>query len=509
MFTQKDELQIARQGLTPEKVSLQIHNYETGFPFLQVVEAATTSKGVMKPSEKDIERFVNIYENETAHGLSAIKFVPASGAASRMFKSLYSALDALNLGKSAKEVLDENADAAFFFSNLTKFAFFKPLKACIENDNQEVTFENTLQYLLSGKGLDYGNLPKGLLLFHHYNDSMRTSFEEHLVEGALYAKNAKGVVNLHFTVSKEHENLFRQLLGKVKSAYENMFDVTFEVEFSNQQSSTDIIAADMNNRPFRESDGSLLFRPGGHGALLENLNNLGNDLIFIKNIDNVVPDKLKQPTITSKKALAGILIHYQKRIFSFQKELNEKHFSALSSAFLAAAAQFLENELHTRPAADLYYEEKESLCRYLKSKFNRPIRVCGVVKNEGEPGGGPFFALSCDGSVSLQIAENAQIDNSDIRQAQIAAGAEFFNPVDLVCGVKNYRGEKFNLPDFSDPKTGFISQKSKDGRELKAQELPGLWNGAMSDWNTILVDAPIETFNPVKTVNDLLRKQHQ
>ena len=295
----------------------------------------------------------------------------------------------------------------------------------------------------------------------------------------------------------------------VRQQYEDLFGVKYEVSFSRQKPSTDTIAVDLNNEPFRDNDGALLFRPGGHGALLSNLNDLENDIIFIKNIDNVVPDHLKEDTYTFKKVLAGILIHYQKHIFEYQKELNTKHHTALDSAFLAEAANFLQYTLNTHPTEDQYYTEKEELFYYLKQKYNRPIRVCGMVKNEGEPGGGPFWARNSDGTVSLQIAESVQIDLKNPIQAGIAAQATHFNPVDLVCGVKNYKGEKYNLMEFRDPETGFISIKSSDGRELKAQELPGLWNGAMSDWNTLFVEVPIETFNPVKTVNDLLRKQHQ
>ncbi|MCD6353973.1 MAG: DUF4301 family protein, partial [Prolixibacteraceae bacterium] len=311
------------------------------------------------------------------------------------------------------------------------------------------------------------------------------------------------------TVSPEHQSGFEKLLKEVREEYEPELKVSFEVSFSHQKPSTDTIAVDLNNEPFREPDGSLLFRPGGHGALIENLNDLKADIIFIKNIDNVVPDKLKLPTVEYKKALAGILLKYQEKIFFYQKQLNEKHPVALTSAFLSEASNFLENSLNTKPASNQYYTEKEELCRYLREKYNRPLRVCGMVKKQGEPGGGPFWAKNPDGTVSLQVVESSQIDPESVQQQKIVARATHFNPVDLVCATKNYRGEKYNLLEFTDPATGFISKKSKDGKELKAQELPGLWNGAMSNWNTLFVEVPIETFNPVKTVNDLLRKQHQ
>ena len=344
--------------------------------------------------------------------------------------------------------------------------------------------------------------------FHTYTSGARTPFEEHLVEGALYSTDKDGKSRLHFTVSPEHQKGFEQLLEEVKSSYENELKVSFDVSFSQQKPSTDTIAVDIENEPFRENDGSLLFRPGGHGALIENLNDLDADVIFIKNIDNVVPDRLKDETVKYKKALAGYLLKVQKVLHFYQEELNEKHYVALDHAFLAAASNFLENTLNTVPAESQYYTEKEELYYYLKEKLNRPLRVCGMVKNEGEPGGGPFWAKNSDGTISLQVAESVQIDPANIDQQNIAKHATHFNPVDLVCAVKNYKGEKYDLTKFTDPATGFISIKSKDGKELKAQELPGLWNGAMSNWNTLFVEVPILTFNPVKTVNDLLREQH-
>jgi len=351
-------------------------------------------------------------------------------------------------------------------------------------------------------------LPKGLLKFHSYKNGARTPFEEHLVEGAKYAQDKQGKAKLHFTVSPEHQPEFEKLLNAIKEKYESDLGVSFNISFSQQKPATDTIAVDLSNAPFRESDNSLLFRPAGHGALIENLNDLNADIIFIKNIDNVVPDRLKKATIEYKKALAGVLLKTQEKLFIYQKELNEKHPAALDSGFLASAANFLENTLNTKPASNQYYTEKEELYHYLKDKLNRPLRVCGMVKNEGEPGGGPFWALNHDGTVSLQVVESSQIDPESVQQQKIVKNATHFNPVDLVCAVKNYKGEKFNLGEFTDPATGFISVKSKDGKELKAQELPGLWNGAMSKWNTLFVEVPIETFNPVKTVNDLLRVQH-
>jgi hypothetical protein len=509
MFTKDDEGQILARGSRLSEVIQQIENFRSGFPYLPLVEAAEAGNGILCIPETDIDKYVDVFLSRCSEGVSMAKFVPASGAASRMFKSLFSALDELSSGKNQADVLAGNNDVREFYERINEFAFAEELVRTVRAGNDEVDLLNILECLLTSRGLNYGNLPKGLLLFHRYQDSPRTPVEEHLVEGASYAKDSTGKVRLHFTVSPEHRSGFEGLLEQVVPKYENEYKVTFEIGFSEQKPSTDTIAVDMNNEPFRESDGSLLFRPAGHGALLDNLNDIDADLIFIKNIDNVVPDKFKSATFTYKKLIAGVLLHYQKHIFEYQKQFNDKHHTALESGFLAEAANFLENTLNTKPSENQYYTEKEELYYYLKEKFNRPVRVCGMVKNEGEPGGGPFWARNSDGTVSLQIAESVQIDFSDPAQESIARHATHFNPVDLVCGVKNYKGEKYDLMKFRDSATGFISKKSKDGRDLKAQELPGLWNGAMSDWNTIFVEVPVDTFNPVKTVNDLLRERHQ
>ena len=313
--------------------------------------------------------------------------------------------------------------------------------------------------------MNYGNLPKGLLLFHSYRDGARTPALEHMVEGALYAAS-NGEVNIHFTVSHDHLPLFRKHIADNLQKLEAKYGVKFNISFSEQKPSTDTLAANLDGTPFRTADGKLLFRPGGHGALIENLNEQDADIVFIKNIDNVVPDRLKGSTVEFKQLLAGVLVTEQKRVFE-----------ALRQPGLSA-------------------EERERL--------NRPIRVCGVVRNTGEPGGGPFRVREADGSISNQILESVQIPDKELM-----AKSKYFNPVDLVCAIKDYEGEPFDLLKFVDPKTGFISQKSKDGRDLQALELPGLWNGAMSKWNTIFVEVPVSTFNPVKTVNDLLREQHQ
>lgn len=508
MFSQKDKVQIQQRGSRLEVVEGQIENFRKGFPFLKIDDAATTGNGIIQLDEKGIAESGERFEQGMAAGIEPLKFVPASGAASRMFKALFEALEDCKKTDNPDETLIKNASARQFLVNKEEFAFFSDLEKVAGKNDEKKNCRSWIEYLLNEKGLNYGSLPKGLLKFHKYAEGERTPFEEHLVEGAHYAKDNQNVVRLHFTVSPEHLQAFQEILERVKETYEKELNVTFDVSFSQQKPSTDTIAVDLNNEPFREPDGSLLFRPGGHGALIENLNDLDADIIFIKNIDNVVPDHLKEPTVVYKKALAGVLLKFQEIIFRYQKRLNERDAVALESAFLAEAANFLENTLNVKPPENQYYTEKEELYYYLKEKYNRPLRVCGMVKNEGEAGGGPFFSQNPDGTTSLQIVESSQIDPESVPQQNILQNATHFNPVDLVCGVKNYKGEKYNLTEFTDPATGFISKKSKDGKELKAQELPGLWNGAMSNWNTLFVEVPVETFNPVKTVNDLLREQH-
>ena len=358
--------------------------------------------------------------------------------------------------------------------------------------------------MLEAKGLNYGQLPKGLLLFHNYEDGPRTPMEEHLVEAALYA-SSNGEANVHFTVSHEHLPLFKAKVAEKEEKYAEKYGVKYNISFSEQKPSTDTIAANIDNTPFRNEDGSLLFRPGGHGALIENLNEIDADVVFIKNIDNVVPDRLKASTVEWKQILAGVLVIKQAQAFEYLKLLDK---GAYNHEKLEEMIRFVQRDLCCRKQ-DIKELEDAELVIYLRKKLNRPMRVCGVVKNVGEPGGGPFLTYNQDGTVSLQILESSQIDTNNEEYMKMFQNGTHFNPVDLVCAIKNYKGEAFNLPDYVDKTTGFISSKSKNGRELKALELPGLWNGAMSDWNTIFVEVPLDTFNPVKTVNDLLREQHQ
>ncbi len=508
MLTPKDKLQIEQRGSDIKTVEQQIRNFIEGFPYLEIISAAMIGNGLIRLQETELKEYIQTFDEHIANGMIPMKFIPASGAASRMFKVLFSAKEKLKTGTQEREVM-QSPEIANFFKQLKRFAFYPELEKISGKKMDECSLLEILELILTEKGLNYGNLPKGLLRFHSYVEETRSPMEEHLMEGISYAKDREGRVKIHFTVSPEHQQGFEALANETSKKYEKKYNLIFDISFSQQKPSTDTIAVNHENEPFREADGSLLFRPAGHGALLENLNDLEADLIFIKNIDNVVPDRLKKTTINYKKALAGLLINLQKKIFYYQQKLDTQHYYALNSAFFAEASNFLENVLNVKPPQNQYYSEKEELYHYLKTKYNRPLRVCGMVKNQDEQGGGPFWAVNNDGSVSLQIAESSQIDPADETQQSIAKSATHFNPVNLVCAVRNYKGEKYDLLQFRDPETGFISVKSKDGKELKAQELPGLWNGAMADWNTLFVEVPVETFTPVKTVCDLLRKEHQ
>lgn len=504
MISKADQALLCKKGISAEQVAEQLRKFKTGFPFLKIESAATIDKGILAPGEEEIAGYLESWDNYCAGGKSILKFVPASGAASRMFKDLFSFL-------SADYDVPTTDFEKNFFAHIEKFAFYNDLNdTCVKNKTKTIAeliaagqYKDVVFNLLDFTGMNYGSLPKGLLKFHTSESGVRTSAEEHFVEGALYAAT-NGVVRLHFTVSSNHKELFEALVAERKEHYENLFGVKYDITFSEQKQSTDTIAADADNAPFREN-GALVFRPGGHGALIENLNDIDADVIFIKNIDNVVPDRLKSDTVTYKKLLAGILVKAQEKVFEY---LNIIDSGKYTHDQIEEMIRFLQQNLQCRNN-EIKHMEDCDLVLYLRKKLNRPMRVCGMVKNVGEPGGGPFLAYNEDGTVSLQILESSQIDMNNESAKSMFENGTHFNPVDLVCAVKNYKGEKFDLPLYVDKNTGFISHKSKNGRELKAMELPGLWNGAMSDWNTIFVEVPLITFNPVKTVNDLLRDVHQ
>lgn len=477
MFTEQDLKQIAAHGLTVEAVERQIENFRRGFPSLQVVSAASPADGIVVLTAEQAAAYAAKYEGRDA-SVTVAKFVPASGAATRMFKELFEFVNEDKRGKGIDTLLQ----------NIEKFAFYPELKEVVADFSDEKAVVSAI----IKQGLGYGSLPKGLVTFHAYENGARKAVEEHLVEGALYGA-ADGVVRLHFTVSPEHEAAFRALLDAKTAKYEALFGVKYDISFSQQKSSTDTIAVNPDNTPFRTDSGELLFRPAGHGALLENLNDIDASIIFVKNIDNVTTDALRADTVLYKKALAGLLLELQSETFAQLAALKA------GSADLAAVAEFIQSKLCVK-LPDNYD------VALLEKLLSRPIRVCGMVRNEGEPGGGPFWVANADGTQTLQIAESSQIAAEDMH---LMKDATHFNPVDLVCGVYAADGKKYNLLDYTDPATGFISSKSSGGRDLRAQELPGLWNGAMADWNTIFVDVPISTFSPVKVVQDLLRPQHQ
>jgi len=506
MLTNNDLELLKQKGITEEKIRTQLNAFVTGFPFLTIISPATPDQGLLQPESEEICAYLECWDQYLNGTASIVKFVPASGAASRMFKDLFEFLD----GESELPVKPAEIQ---FFEQIEHFAFYEKLNAaCIAHAGmgipqlmQENKHKIIVGLLLNTEGLNYGSLPKGLLQFHRYEATSRTPFEEHLSEGALYAMNKQNEVNIHFTVSSEHRMLFEAHLNEVKESYESLLKARLHVSFSEQKPSTDTIAANESNEAFRDDDGKLVFRPGGHGALIENLNDLDADIIFVKNIDNVVPDARKNPTVIYKKMLAGILVQLQEKSFGYLREMEE---GQLSDEALWQIADFCEHELNNIHPAIASLEGAD-LQQYLYEKLNRPMRVCGMVPNTGEPGGGPFLTVNADGTLSPQILESSQIDLKNPEEKEKMMRSTHFNPVDLVCAVRNHKGEKYNLLQYVDHTTGFISLKSKGGKELKALELPGLWNGSMSDWNTIFVEVPLETFNPVKTVNDLLRQEHQ
>ena len=505
MLTQQDLKQLAQKGISEQQIETQLGQFKTGFPFLKLEAAAAIGRGIVAPTSDEGRKYVDAWQKYKAAGKRVVKFVPASGAASRMFKDMFAFVDA-DYDKPTTDFEKK------YFDNIDKFAFYGELDAVCQKNNgkgikaliQEGNFKAVAANMLKAEGLNYGQLPKGLLLFHNYPEGPRTPMEEHLVEGALYAAS-NGEAHVHFTVSHEHMELFKQKVAQKADMYAKKYGIAYDITFSEQKPSTDTVAANPDGTPFRNSDGSLLFRPGGHGALIENLNEIEADVIFVKNIDNVVPDRLKGDTVLWKQIIAGVLITLQKKAFEYLELLDSGKYTHEQ---IEEIIHFVQNDLCCRKA-DIKELEDADLVIYLRKKLNRPMRVCGVVKNVGEPGGGPFLTYNQDGTVSLQILESSQIDKSNTAYMEMFTKGTHFNPVDLVCAVKDYKGNAFDLPKFVDPTTGFISQKSKSGKELQALELPGLWNGAMSDWSTIFVEVPLSTFNPVKTVNDLLRDQHQ
>ena len=495
MLNQKDIRQIEERGASVKEVKDQIEHFRNGFPWMKIVGPATPARGIKVLDAQAVEAAVAYYKKADIHGKS--KFVPASGAASRMFKDQFSGLAKLEAG----EDLPADAPGARLAARIKDFAFYTPELFGEPADTQAYRLK-ALRALLKEEGLAYGSKPKGVLKFHRYPEEVRTAIAEHLVEAQEYMRNADGSCNLTVTISPEHRELFEDAVGVVKAAYEKRFGVKYNITFTYQDKATDTVAVDPDNKPFRKEDGSLLFRPAGHGALIYNLNKVQDELVSIKNIDNVAHEKLLPVTAQYKQVLMGVALELRDRIFGYLKALDK----APSVQLCNEIENFLDKELCVQ--MPLAHSEAERV-EMLRAKLNRPIRVCGMVKNEGEPGGGPYIIAGKDGCTSLQILESVQINKEDTGAMEAMSRATHFNPVDLVCCLKDYKGGRFDLLKYVDPEAGFISSKSFEGRELKALELPGLWNGAMSDWNTLFVEVPVETFNPVKVVLDLLRPAHQ
>ncbi len=506
MLQPEDQAQLEQKGVSADQVEAQLKRFAEGFPYLTIIAAARPGRGITVLNAAEQESAVKRWRKYLNDGGEVCKFVPASGAASRMFKALFEFVD------GAEDVPAAGSPVAQLVENFDSLPFAKELDATVRNLHgkgaKELIAEGRVKELIAAlikpEGMNYGGLPKGLLKFHSYGADSRTPLEEQLTEGAQTAANASGVVNLHFTVSSNHRKLFEEKLSEVVPATEKRTGVKFNVTLSEQKPSTDTVAANPDGTPFRE-DGKLLFRPGGHGALIQNLNDMDAAVVFIKNIDNVVPDALREPTVKYKEVIAGYMMELHDRITMYLERLASGNYD---EPLLDEIFVFMRDRLSL---ADKRFTTLDIPHRavYLHDKLDRPLRVCGMVRNEGEPGGGPFITVNPDGSASLQILESHQIDKNNAEYVTMLNDATHFNPVDLVCYIKDRQGKKYDLTKHTDPATGFISSKSSHGKELRALELPGLWNGAMSDWNTAFVEVPAETFNPVKTVNDLLRPAHQ
>lgn len=511
-FSSRDFIQIYQHQISIDDIANQLNFFKKGFQHTTLQKPATVSYGILNYSAPAFTEFENFFE-KNKNLYSVQKFIPASGAASRMFKFLIEFLNDFNIeGETINAYINrKNAqDLAVFLVGLEKFPFYNLIKnkfKTLHNNNTTCTKDQHdhlfITLMLSQDFFDFANKPKGILPFYNFDNQIITATTQHLVETAQYC-NVNKIAKVHFTISKEHQNDFEEIVSKNRPQIENNFDCKIEVSYSYQQKSTDTIAVDLQNNAIRNIDNSLIFRPAGHGALIKNLNSLDADIVFIKNIDNVSVNNIND-IVFYKKALAGILITIQSKTFEYLQVLECK----ISTEKIDEIKHFLIKNCNQN-LGDCYMQlnDREKV-QFLITKLNRPIRICGMVKNEGEPGGGPFWIKNTIGDLSLQIVESSQVDLNNVQQNQILKSATHFNPVDLVCGLKNYKGTKFNLENFTDPNTGFIVQKNKNGQNLKGYELPGLWNGAMANWITVFVEVPLSTFNPVKTVNDLLKPAHQ
>ncbi len=510
-FSSLDFVQIYEYGISLENIEKQLNIFKNGISKAVLVEPAKVFKGILKLSENDFKQKANFFDANKS-SLKLKKFVPASGAASRMFQFLSAFLNEFDFeNESVNAYINRKKDSelSIFIVGLEKFPFFQEVDAklkemfpdfnTLERDYKNYYF---IKLLLSSDYFDFANKPKGVLPFHKYKNHIATAIEEHLYECAYYSSSNESS-HLQFTVSETHQSQFENVVNSVKSKVEKESGIAITTSYSYQNKATDAIAVDLQNIPFRDKNGKLVFRPGGHGALIENLNNLDADVIFIKNIDNVIQNHIESIALY-KKALAGILVELQQQIFQYLNQIEKA-----KEADLDKMIAFAKNNLNIEILGDFSKYTLENKISYLKELLDRPIRICGMVKNEGETGGGPFWVRDSKGTVSLQIVETSQLDLANASQVKIHADSTHFNPVDLVCGILNYKNEKFDLTRFVDHHSGFIVEKNKNGKPLKGYELPGLWNGAMAKWITVFVEVPLVTFNPVKTVNDLLKPAHQ
>ena len=504
MFNQKDLKQIRSKGIHIDEINQQIKHFQQGFPPSDITMPATCGKGIAALTEGDEQHYLDVFL-DNGPDFRMTRFIPASGAATRMFKDLYAALESLE-GKSRPEQeawIENHKDLKRFFNKLEKYPFYEDL-----NPEDDPNPEEVLRKLLLEEGLNYGNKPKGLLKFHKYSQKdRRTAFEEHVREAVKYCASRQRMVRIHLTVSPQHLDGFQTEAAKIIPAIEKETGMSIDLSFSFQKPETDTIAVDLHNEPFRNSDGSLLFRPAGHGALIRNLDALDSDLVFISNIDNVAPDSRKNIRVKYKQILGGVLLEVRSKVFYYLQQLNGDE--KVEKTRMDSMVSYLHERLGMAIPDRLEDWDASELRKWLIASMNRPIRVCGMVRNEGEPGGGPFYVRSESGEVSLQIVESSQINMKDPEKALLVRESTHFNPVDLVCSIRDYQGNKFNLTHYVDQNTGFISEKSVGGKSLKALELPGLWNGAMARWLTLFVEVPVETFSPVKTVFDLTRQEHR
>jgi hypothetical protein len=492
-FRKEDTAELERRGHTPAGIATQIHQFTTDLRPVRLEHACTVGDGIVRFDAAESHRMLTVYERESAR-FTRMKFVPASGAASRMFKHLF--------GYTAGSV---SHLAEEFILHFDRFPFVPELSELLRGKGipldelrQQNRWGEIFQYILGPEGLNYADAPKGLVAFHRYETSARTAFEEHLPEAMAYARNADGTCDIHFTLAPSHHGAVLDFLReKIEKDYPYEH---FRISSSEQSLSSETIALDKDNRPARDENGDLIFRPAGHGALITNLEQCDADIIFIKNIDNVTTDTQREDTVFYKKVLGGVLVSLKTRIDHLLGQLERDEPGSLEDALDLIQHWF-------QPGMPIGLSRPQ-LRQYARLRLDRPLRVCGMVRNEGEPGGGPFWVRMEDGHLTKQIVEKSQVDPTDLNQARILSEATHFNPVDIVCAIRNRNGERYRLDQFIDYSTGFVSEKFHQGQVIRALELPGLWNGAMALWNTVFVEVPVSTFHPVKTVNDLLRPGH-